>query len=265
MEAPTAPPAGPSPPRRSPPPLRPFRTLGVLTVLYGLLLLLYGGLSAALVVGFPHLSRLLSEVQGQQQASLDARREGALKQLEEAEQKAASPEEKANIRVERILLERRREPGIPMTGVGLGIFNPPEVRQFIWAQTITMALVNVLLTLSGFGLMGRKNWGRKLALFVSSVKFPLLIGFAAWAIWKVSPLMADAWSSDLAAMMQSMYSGASPSEEAQAQWAGYRGSMERVFSTLLALYAGFGMIFPAVLLYVLNRPKVVAEFTGRPV
>jgi hypothetical protein len=241
------------------------RTLGTLTLLYGLGLLLYAAFSAAVVAGYPFLSDLLGEVQEQQNAQQASRAASALAALKEQEEAAVSEVEKASVRVDRIVLENTRAMGMPTVFAGMGILDSPRTRRFLWIQTLAVLGLALPLALAGLGMMARKDWGRKLALVDSALIVAASIGLTVVSIVWIAPLMADAWALDIEKLVDSIYGdvprGAAPGPAGEGHGPGIR----RMMSVLMALYGLIGIIYPVVLLYVLRRPGIVAECARRPV
>lgn len=261
--------ANASPPSQRPkayvkPQPRLARSIGILTILYSLGLIVYGLINFAVVYGLPYLDGALSEVQKEQVESQTKRRQQALEVLDERMAKAATPAAKAQVTLDRLLLEQTEPAGIPGMTVGLGMFSDPKVQSGSAIDTGIKLALNVLLLFAGIGLMRSKPWGRSLGLVASWLKIPVLVVLTVVAIRYGTPLLAEAFTKDMGKMMGQAFGGSEPPANLAAEWAGYSAMMSKSFSTIIALFAAFGLLYPILLIVMLNRPTLRAELGKKP-
>lgn len=238
-------------------------TVGVLNILYGLFLVLASAGSVIMTVGLPQLSILMDQVQAEQREQIQERRKARQEALIERAAAAKSPEAWAEARADLVLLDRSLPPEIPMMTTGFGMFGDPEVRRYVYVQAATMTSLNILLIASGFGLWRARRWGRTLAVWASVLKLPALVIAATVGVWWVAPRLADGWAADFQGLMTAMWGRTEPPPELRSEWETAQVSAGRAFGLLLALYAAYGMVYPAIVVVVLTRPGVKAEFPDR--
>lgn len=260
----SSPPASAVRTRPGRPQIRFTRTLGILTLIYTLFMLAYGCLSALLLVGLPKVGDLMDEVQAQTQGSVSARRASAIQELSDREAKAATPEEVAAAKIDRVVFEGRRQTGMPMSNGVFQAFSSPAVQRPMWIQTGCMALLNLMILVGAFGLMRVKEWARVASRWMSALKVPALAAFTVLSVLYVAPPMAESWTNGMREMLSNM-GGFDKDAVAQGNWSDYGAVMHRTFSIVFVLYNVFGMAFPIVLFLMLGSRRVREECSGKPV
>lgn len=236
------------------------RSFGTLTILYAVAMILYGLLSLSIVSLLPWLGGMFDQLQSQQTDMLTERRQRALRTLEEAEAQASTPEAKAQVKVDRMLLERTEV--APMMGTsipGMGMFDDPAGRIGLKVDTGIKLGINVLLLIAGFGLLRGTSWARSLGLGVAGLKIVALIVLTIISMRTVVEPMARGWTADIKKTTVQASDGAEPSADAQRIWTGFEATMERSFGTTIVLFAALGLLYPILLIVLLTRPKVRAE------
>ena len=157
---------------------------------------------------------------------------------------------------------------------------PPRVKDEIdfpkinaqlgWLETylrldvLTSPILNLLLVVSGIGLILRKNWARILALATAALKLIRLVGLTAFLVSSVIPGVSDAFDSLLATETGRQII-AQKIEEQQAQQGAPPGgpmpSPEEIARVLRGIGTGgaifvacFGSVYPIIVLILLTRP-----------
>ncbi len=241
------------------------RTLGILTILYALGLIGYGVLNLAVVTFLPRLGGLFESLQTEQMSSQVAGRQRALKTLEEAEAQAATPEAKAQIKVDRLLLERTQPSPMPGTSIpGIGMFNDTDTRRGMNIDAGLKLATNVLLLISGIGLFRGTAWARSLTLGTAWLKIAALVILTIVSLRTVVEPMSRSWSVDVEKMMSQALGTAEPPPDAMKLWSGYETAMKSSFSSTIILMAVLGLSYPILLIFLLNRPRIRAELTPAP-
>lgn len=160
-------------------------TVGVLNILAGLVCCPLNGFSVVSPMVFGGVQEMLEGVEDQQ---LQAR-QGQLDILEE--DIAATETED-----ERLLLQKERElvlsqPPVFRASKMYSAYTEPRTAGWFIVDGVTGLLGNILLLISGIGLLQRKSWGRMLAMGVSAYKLLLGVGSSIWYGFVVMPSMFE--------------------------------------------------------------------------
>jgi hypothetical protein len=239
-------------------------TIGILNIVIGGALLLCGlgclTLTAATVVrGVP--LRIEPE---ETQAFFDEIRNEQIKSLRKQEQATATDTERDRLRKERLAVEAKHlrvtdELDFPKINAELS-----RLGSYLRLDVLSGPVLNLLLVISGIGLVLRRNWARVLAIATATLKFFRLLGLTTLLVGSVIPHLSAAFDILLATEIgrqtithavavhqaqQGLPPGApkpTPKEIARALPGTGTG-----FATFLAC---FGSIYPIVVLILLSRP-----------
>jgi hypothetical protein len=150
------------------------KTFGILNLIFGGLLLLYGLGEAVVVVAMPYLMSMGQESLQQVQTQEKAKRQAEIAELKEREATAKTAAEKTKIAAERRARESLPEPD--MTPIFTDVQElQGRARVIQWPQIGSGLLLNALMIVSGAGLIGLKEWARKLVLGVAGFKVLRLV------------------------------------------------------------------------------------------
>jgi len=219
------------------------KTLGWLNVAFGALLMLcVTGFDAYLVL-LPYGQRKLEETQHAAQADRQARRDAEIQALRAQEAKAETPEEKARIRAESIVLESTPLENIPSASVDLSTLglDDPRVRTHYAVDGVTALILNLLMIVAGIGLIRLARWGRRLALWVAAIKLARLVLVGGSLILVVQPVTNT----------RTLQNGA-PGETVEADGSAMPLAWVMALSTLV--YLTVCAAYPIVVLVLLTRP-----------
>ena len=205
------------------------------------------------------MAPMFTAMQQQVKTAQEAERAEQLRQLEEQEQAAQTEEEKQSIQNQRQATQSSPTivmPIMPDMSKMYGM-NQPRVMAYFMTDILSSIVLNVLLLVSGIGLVGMKEWGRKQALWVAAIKIGLLFVLQFYNIVMVAPVMAK----QMTEVMEQMMSQVAP---------GSRGGPPPGFGSELATVYGIsltvtavgtllvGSIYPGILLWFLTRPEAKA-------
>lgn len=166
------------------------KTFGVLNIVFSLMLLASGfcfGISSMIppVLGYG------AETQTSRIAEQNLQREMDIKALADEEKAAKTDEEKATLKAKRVELEK-----LPKVQVNLpAIFSHPSMRDpgylAHFAADFTSGLgLNLLMLISGVGMLYLKGWGRILAIGVAWLKILRLLALAISLTFVIGPLVS---------------------------------------------------------------------------
>ncbi len=237
------------------------KTIGVLNILFGTLLLLcafcFGiGLAMQTAMG-PKMDG--NNMQFQQMQEAERRRQ--LDELERREQAAANEEEKDKIRAE--LKAVKELPIVKMPDMSK-FLQEPSFQAYGIADVGTGMFLNVLMIAAGIGLVSYRQWGRRLALWVAAMKIIRLIALTAVFVLIVVPNLTRAMTDmfheifkEMAKMPQQGQPIPGPAELAK---------MGSGFSVMYAASSigmlVLGIIYPIVVLILLSQRRVRAACGG---
>jgi hypothetical protein len=219
------------------------KTLGWLNVAFGgLLMLCVSGFDAYLLL-LPYGKEKLGDMQKAAHTQRRERRDAELRALREQEAKAETPEDKARIRAEAIVLESTPldDAPPPMADLSFLGLNEPRVKLHYAIDGITALVMNMFMVIAGIGLIRLRAWGRRLALWVAAIKILRLVLIGASMILVVQPVTN-------AKMLQADEPGAKPVPD------GASNSLRWVSALTTLIYLSVGAAYPIILLVLLSQP-----------
>lgn len=254
-----APPPKPEPARPGLP-----RTIGIFNLIFGGLLLLCGlGCLNLSVPGLLKNPNYRIDPKQVDQVTEQMRRQ-IITELRQKEASAPTEAEKARLRGERQQIEAN--PGSFAARIDIRQANRAlkDLWRYVWAEVVSGPVLNLLLLISGIGLILLKNWARVLAVVVAALKLVRLVALCAFATVVVLPgltRMADDMARTevgKAVMTKSMedqrarQGGAAPAQQMSAE------DLVRVLKAFGMVYflavTCLGAIYPVIVLVVLTRP-----------
>jgi hypothetical protein len=237
---------------------RTARLVGTLNIVFAALLLVCGlGLGVS-VASMPYVSQVFEQAQERIKKQAQDKKKADLEALDEQAKSATDPEEKKAIEEKRKEVEER--PDVPANTVPdfTGFMKDPKLIGWYWVEIVTGIVLNVLLLVSGIGLLKFRGWGRVLGVRTGWLKILRLVVLYSYFSIAVVPEMARKMA-DMAGTMISQ----------QAKATGGRGFGPAEINMLAKVYAitysaysvGMilvGVIYPALMIWYLTRPGVVA-------
>jgi hypothetical protein len=233
------------------------KTIGILNIVFGSLLLLCAVCSALNLAIQPALGPMFAAQQQQFQQVQQADRQQKLDQLEKEEQAAKNKEEKAAVQARHKAL--KDQPLVKMPDM-TKFTQDPTFQAYGIADAVTGLILNILLVVSGIGLLSLKEWARRLGLWVAALKIVFLFVLYGIFIVVVVPRVTEAFTSVFREMMDEMAKTAPPGQPVPG-----KADLEQMGTILGLVYTGgaivmiiFGVIYPVVMLVLLSRPRVKA-------
>jgi head-tail adaptor len=140
-----------------------------MNIVFGGILLLMGAGYLAFYIISPTFAKQISAGIEKQQADQKAARETKLAELKRQEAEAKTKEEQENFKSEREELESTVEPD--MSGLseitGFNIYSDIRLTIYYFSEVTAGILLNLLMIISGVGLLGLAEWSRRLAVAVA--------------------------------------------------------------------------------------------------
>jgi hypothetical protein len=239
------------------------RTFGIMNIVFGVLLLLFGLGSAAMMILGP---TFMKQVQAQtQQATEKAKAERAarISELKKKEDAAKSEEEKKELRIERQAAESVPEPPDLSDVTNWGdMMSDPWYAGYYWTEVSSGVLLNIAMIVAGAGLVAMAEWGRRLALGVAWLKILRLTAIMIITLVVILPMTTERTKRMFDKMEAQIKTkgGAGPG-------VGFSASMSQATAVFGAVSsvgtAVLGSIYPALALWFLTRPGARAACARR--
>jgi hypothetical protein len=241
------------------------KVIGILNIVFGTALGL-GGVCCGLYV---MMLSALSPVIGAQQTQVfqqikdgqAAQRAAQVRQLEEQEEAAQTEEEKQSIRDQRTTLQSTPIPTMPNIDMSkMYGMNDPRVIVYWLVDMLSGVLLNVLLIISGLGLVAMREWGRKMAITIAAIKIVRLLLLQAFSMLVIVPIVTKQMTEAMEQMMSQMQPGpgGAPPPAMGPQLGTVYGTMMTLSAVCMLI---FGSIYPGIVLWLLTRPE--AKLSGQ--
>jgi hypothetical protein len=146
---------------------------------FGLMNIIFGALTLLISVGYgvwflymPAFSRQMQAGIEQQEAQVQAENTKRIDELKKQEAAAKTKEEKEELKDERESLEQHKPPTITGMGdmMGMNVMKDPRVAAYYYGEVLVAIVLNVLMIVSGAGLLALTEWGRRLGVLVAQLK-----------------------------------------------------------------------------------------------
>ncbi len=253
------PPAGVVAPPKSGAP----KVLGLLNIIFGAALLLCGLCSVVSVMTQIAMAPMLTAAQQQMQQRVkdqqEAERTEQLRILNEQEQAATTEEEKQKIQNQRQGVQTAPTVVMPVMPDMTKMYgmNDPHVLAYFLTDILSSVLMNSFLVISGVGLVGMKEWGRKLAIWVAAIKIGRLFVSQFYNIVVVVPV----WVKQMTEVMEQMMTQMPPGPGGGPP-PGFGSQLATIYGIMFTVAAVgtlvIGSIYPGILLWMLTRSDAKA-------
>ena len=234
------------------------KTIGTLNIVFGSLLML-GAICSGLGLAMQSaMGPMMAAQQQQFQQMQEADRAQKLQELHDREKAAADENEKAAIQAQQKALKAMPVSKVP----DMAKFAQDADLQtgYIIADVVTGLLLNILLIVSGIGLLSFKEWGRRLGLWVAAAKIIRLVALYGYFIVVVVPNVTKALTTMFKDMFEEAAKAAPPGQRVPGA-----AEMEQMGTGMGIFYTAFavgmmilGVIYPIIVLILLSRSRVKA-------
>ncbi|HEY4309044.1 MAG TPA: hypothetical protein VGN12_06295 [Pirellulales bacterium] len=247
------------------------RLIGTLNILFASVMLLCGlcsGASLLMQVAMaPMTEGYQKQMQETIQAQIEKEHQKKIDELKDQENAAATAEEKARLVAEREALEQKTPAEVPIADM-MAAYRDPKLIGYLIADMTTGLFGNVFMLASGIGLLASKAWARRLGVWVAVFKIIRLVAVYGFAIVFVIPVFSQKMGEMLGQMTEQMQqkaappAGGAPIPNMAQTMATFYGIAMSSGAVLMIL---FGAIYPAIVLWVLTRPRVKSACGEVPV
>jgi hypothetical protein len=234
------------------------RSFGLMNIVFGILLLLTAVSYGLMYAYAPALQRLFSNPMKQIEEKQKADRAAKIADLKAQENAAKTEEEKNALAAERAALEARVVPDLSAFEdlQNMNAYTEPRLAVFYILDISTAVVLNVLMIVAGAGLMGLKEWARRLAIRVAQLKILRWIAMVVGSMVVIVPMTMSKTQPAITAMeaqMKAAGGGGLPMSLATVmRWALMFGVIVMVFGAIVA------SVYPAMMWWNLTRPPARA-------
>jgi hypothetical protein len=238
------------------------RTFGTMNLVFGILMFLVGaGYIAITIVGPSFQKQMVGQIE-QQQAKNKAERDAKVAELKAKEEAAKTNEEKDTLKDEREALESNVEPDLSAMNemMGFNVFSDVRIAIYTFSELISGMILNVLMVISGVGLLGLAEWGRRLAISVAWLKIIRWVAMIVVTLVLILPItvqkvqkMTDSIQAQV--QVQTKSGGRAPPPMPMMylkMFASIAGAVSMIFTALIA------SIYPVLSIWFLTRPPARA-------
>ena len=232
------------------------KALGWLNILFGFALMIFGTCCAAGVPLSTTFDDWIRNQQARVQTEFKERHANEIKALEKQRSEATSDEDKASIDDQIKDAKNTPPPVIDFGTNNLGLKDPMVLGHFT-LDAISGLVLNLLMFVSGFGLLRYREWGRKLAIGVAGLKLIRLLVLTASLLFLVEPRIvakAGAWLTESSIKMAVEANDEEEKPFIKPEEAAQITADLRSMLTGLAFYIlVLGVVYPTLLLSLLTR------------
>jgi hypothetical protein len=239
------------------------RTFGIMNLVFGILMFVVGAGYVAIAIVAPSFQKQMVGQIEQQQAKSKAEREAKVNELKAKEEAAKTKEEKDALKDERETLELNVPPDLSAMNemMGFNVFSDIRVAIYSFSEMITGMILNVIMVVSGVGLLGLAEWGRRLAITVAWLKIMRWVAMIVVTLALIVPITAQKTQKMFDSIQQAQAraqanaggrGAASMPMMNIAAFTSIAGAVAMIFTALIAL------IYPILSIWFLTRPPARA-------
>jgi hypothetical protein len=142
------------------------KTLGVLNVIFGVLLVLVGFCQGAFVAGAGAILNVAEKVTKEAQTKVEANSKAQMKSYDDRIEAATTEEEKKAIEQEKARFSASQPKIVPMDFATIKeSVDDPVVKSVNLGGIVTGLLLHIMLLIAGIGLIRLTSWGRAMSLW----------------------------------------------------------------------------------------------------
>jgi hypothetical protein len=235
------------------------RSFGLMNIIFGSLMLLTAAGFAVSFFVFPTFNKRMQMDVKKLQEERKAEQDKKLDELKRREAAAKTEKEKQAVEDERTILEKDVEPDLSEMNdlLGWNIFADIRLAVFYLGEVGAAILLNLLMIISGVGLMALAEWARRMAIWVAWLKILRWVAMTVVTLMLVLPISLE----------KSQKAFRQVEAQAKAQSGGKAvfigiSQMGRVMAIASAVFTVFeavvASVYPALSLWFLSRPPTRA-------
>jgi hypothetical protein len=237
------------------------KVLGILSIVFASLLLLGSGCQLLASIMSPALSKAIQDATKKVEEQQKAKQAADVKKIEEEEKAAKTEDEKAELRDLKKAMAAPPAPAVPMIDISR-FMTDPMLNGWVWFDHLTALFANIALLVAGIGLVCFKPWGRTLGIWTAVVKIiRLALVYGYCAIYIVPPF-AKILGEEVGKMfIQQAQAGGRPVPPNLTPEF-FTRIYVITYSIMCVAMIVFGSIYPAVMIWLLNKRSAKAALAG---
>ncbi len=230
------------------------KTLGILSVIFSVILILIGICGLGSLLAAPALMQFAQTTVKVGQEKVESQQKSQLKTLEDREKAATTDEEKATIKAERDAVVNQPKPPVVDISAVTDMVRDPTVMGFSYFTYGTGLLLHIMLMVAGIGLIRLTAWGRSLAVTWAGLQIAQLLVVTALNYYYVLPITRANQEKVLAKMEADVKKGGAATPANAGANAGLQmaKAMEGFTGPLVIGQLLAGSTFPVILMIMLN-------------
>jgi hypothetical protein len=239
------------------------RSFGLMNIIFGSLLLLL-----ALGHGFwylytPTFTRQMQEGVKKIEADRKADRDERLADLKKQEADAKTEEEKESLKDEQALVEKNTRVSVVPFGdlSSMNAMSDKRIAAYYAVEVSAAVILNVLMIVSGAGLLGLAEWARRMAIVVAQLKILRWIAMTVALMVLVLPVTMEMTEKAMAAAEAQVNAQGAAMPLPMSQFLRFGMIFAAVWQVFCAIVA---IVYPALLWWYLSRPPARAACMKQP-
>ncbi len=259
------------------------KRIGFWNGVFASLLLLYGIFQIAMIVLAPKFTEIMEQQTKAIEANRKAENQANVAKLE-AEVKSAQTKEEKELAESQL---ETAKTAVDSSSISMTLnlddlkVDDPVNKAYAGVELTSMLILNVLMFVTGIGLLGLAEWARKVWIWTAAIKIVRLFAFAALCLIVLSPRVERATrevyekaeakiEADIAKEKNDKTKAATQSPTSLASKRAMAQSMKNmtrvttiVMKVFIPISALLGSIYPAICIWFLTRPQAVAACRKR--
>jgi hypothetical protein len=234
------------------------KVLGIISIVLGAAFALCNLSGMVMLAAAPYLASLLNQQSVSLQKAREARWSAQINDLKTQIDQTDDPQLKQTLQTQLAAAEAQKPEFAPMgAGFEIAAMKDPRVQYSQIAEHIVSFIIAILLIFSGIGLIKYRPSGRTLALATAIASILVVLIANAYKIAVVIPLTTRQ-TIDL--MKQQMAAGGNAAPGAVPGFLTDERALAGIASAQVVAYALLSLIFPIIVLFLLNTRRVKAAF-----
>ncbi len=231
------------------------RSFGLMNIAFGTILLLCGAAQVALTIYAPVFMGWFENQARKQLEAQEARRASKIAELDEKVKAAKTEEEKADLQIELQALQSKPRVSPNLFDEAKKLQHDLRIVIYTYAEMSAGIVLNILMIVSGVGLVVMAEWSRRLAIATAWLKIARWVAIAAATAFVITPVTTRAMQPTLSNIqMQTVQAGGGATSFSM-------GLAQ--FSAVINVVAAVGIglvasVYPVCVIWFLTRPQARA-------
>lgn len=239
------------------------RSFGLMNILFGVILLLLGAGQLALSYYSPKLFKWVEDRTQQQLEEAKAKRQAKIKELTEKVKTAKTEEEKKDIELELNALQSAPELNPAMFDEMKKLQHDRRLLIYNYSEMSAGIVLNVIMIVSGVGLVALAEWARRLAIVTAWLKIARWTAMTVATIFVILPITTEAMQ-PLNRSIQAQTTGRPGGPPSPSMVIANLTQISVVISVVSSIGTALvASVYPACLVWFLTRPPARAACMAR--